>query len=387
MERRYDMDWLRVLAFGLLILYHVGMFFVPWGWHIKNNWEYEWLQYPMVFLNRWRMPLLFIISGMGTYFSLGKRTGGQFAGERILRLLVPLVFGILVIVPPQVYIERIAHGQFTGSYLDFWPAQAFIGEYPTGNLSWHHLWFLPYILVYSLVLLPVFLYLRPRPNCSILNLMRRLCATRFGLYWLAVPLLQLEWFLDPFFPITHGLVDDWFNLVYNLVLFLYGYLLVAVRANFWQNIQQYYRNYLAVGIMAFICFITIIHFEDGWQRHFPEAVFNQVNMLSWVFGLFGLAATYLNKPSKAIAYCNRAVYPFYILHQTVIIVLAYFIINKDWALAPKFLYLSVGTFGICWLLYEFVIRRIDFLHLVMGVKAERKKVVVKQEVKNRVPAG
>jgi peptidoglycan/LPS O-acetylase OafA/YrhL len=95
----------------------------------------------------------------------------------------------------------------------------------------------------------------------------------------------------------------------------------------------------------------------------------------------------LNKPSKAIAYCNRAVYPFYILHQTVIIVLAYFIINKDWALAPKFLYLSVGTFGICWLLYEFVIRRIDFLHLVMGVKAERKKVVVKQEVKNRVPAG
>ena len=142
--RRYDIDWLRVLVFGLLIFYHVGMFFVPWGWHIKNNIIYEWPMWPMRFLNQWRLPILFVISGMGTYYALNKRNGWQFAGERIKRLLVPLLFGMAVIVPVQVYAERVVNGQFNGSYFDFWPSQAFEGVYPVGNLSWHHLWFLPF---------------------------------------------------------------------------------------------------------------------------------------------------------------------------------------------------------------------------------------------------
>ncbi len=133
--RRYDLDWLRVIAFALLIFYHVGMFFVPWSWHIKNNETSEWLTLPMWFLNQWRLPLLFVISGMGTYFSLQKRTGGQFMRERVIRLLIPFVFGMLFIIPPQVYIERLANSQFTGSYFDFWPSEAFIGTYPEGNIS------------------------------------------------------------------------------------------------------------------------------------------------------------------------------------------------------------------------------------------------------------
>ena len=105
--RRNDLDWLRVLVFALLIFYHVGMFFVPWGFHIKNNIIYDWLRYPMVFLNQWRLPILFVISGMGTYYALQKRTGLQFAFERIKRLLIPLIFGMLFIVPPQVYLEKL----------------------------------------------------------------------------------------------------------------------------------------------------------------------------------------------------------------------------------------------------------------------------------------
>src|SRR5690606_16631767 len=105
--RRYDLDWLRVIVFGLLIFYHVGMFFVPWGFHIKNNSIYDWLRYPMLFLNQWRLPILFVISGMGTYYALSKRSARQFALERINRLLLPLAVGMLFIVPPQIYIERI----------------------------------------------------------------------------------------------------------------------------------------------------------------------------------------------------------------------------------------------------------------------------------------
>ena len=120
--RRYDLDWLRVLVFLLLIFYHVGMFFVPWDWHIKNDRLYQWLEYPMLFINQWRLPILFVISGMGTSYALAKRTGKQFAWERIKRLLLPLAIGILLVVPPQVYFERLASGQFSGGYCCFWPA-------------------------------------------------------------------------------------------------------------------------------------------------------------------------------------------------------------------------------------------------------------------------
>lgn len=372
MERRYDLDWLRVIAFALLIFYHIGMFFVPWGWHIKNNMTYEWLEYPMIFLNRWRMPLLFIISGMGTAFSLGKRNAFQFSTERFSRLFIPLLFGILVIVPPQVYIERIAHLQFTGSFLDFWPSHAFEGKYPTGNLSWHHLWFLPYILVYSLLLLPVFIYFRKHPYNKLLQFVTKLTQTRFGLYSLIVPLLLIEWFLDPFFPVTHSLFDDWFNFFFNLTLFFYGFLLISVQKPFFETVQKYYKTYLITGITAFSVFIFIIMiYPDGIVRHFIEAVFNQINMWSWILALFGLASVFLNRKNNLILYCNRAVYPFYILHQTVIVILAYWLMNNNWSLLVKFSTLVVGTFTICWVLYEFLIKRFFLLNLVMGVKPKR----------------
>ena len=148
------------------------MFFVPWGWHIKNNVIYEWFAVPMYFLNQWRIPILFVISGMGTYYALGKRSRKQFSRERLRRLGFPLLIGMLLIVPPQVYIERIAHAQFTGGYFDFWPSQAFTPVYPEGNLSWHHLWFLPYLLIFSLILVPIFYRLRKNPQNRFTNWIR-----------------------------------------------------------------------------------------------------------------------------------------------------------------------------------------------------------------------
>ncbi|HEU0137727.1 MAG TPA: acyltransferase family protein, partial [Flavobacterium sp.] len=119
--RRYDLDWLRVLVFGLLIFYHVGMFFVAdWQYHLKNNITYEWIKYPMMLVNQWRLPILFVISGMGTSYALANRTGFQFAYERTKRLLIPLIFGILVVVPPQVYFERLAQGRINMGYMEYW---------------------------------------------------------------------------------------------------------------------------------------------------------------------------------------------------------------------------------------------------------------------------
>jgi len=371
--RRYDIDSLRVIVFGLLIFYHVGMFFVPWDFHIKNSVTYEWLKYPMIFLNRWRLPLLFVISGMGTFFNISKRDGCGFAKERFVRLFIPLVAGILFIVPPQVYFERLDAGQFSGNYFEFWPLKAFIGVYPEGNFSWHHLWFIPYLLLYSLVLTPIFLYLRNNPQAWLMRKMKKLVAYKLGLYALAILPFCADFYLTPYFPSTHALVNDWHNHAIYCLLFFYGFLLVALKDVFWENVKRNRRLYLITGIVAYV----LMMFIEFWTDSFPnkKIVFIFIGVIfgwSWILTCIGYAATYLNKPSRILAYANEAVYPFYILHQTVMVALGYYLKNVDMVFAAKFSVMAVGTFGISWLIYEFGIRRYTWIRPLFGMKIHEK---------------
>lgn len=373
--RRYDLDWLRVIVFGLLIFYHVGMFFVPWGWHVKNNVIYDWLRWPMWFLNQWRLPILFTISGMGTYYALGKRTLGKFAWERFLRLGIPLVAGMLLIVPPQVYFERLAEGTYSGSYLQYYTSVAFDGVYPEGNLSWHHLWFLPYLLLFSWVLSPLFIYLRNH-GAKFIDGVKRMLQKPLRIYLFVIPLYFVEALVEPFFPVTHALVDDWFTIIFNIILFFYGFVLIATGNIFWESLPQLKHKALVIGIVAFSGQVIIwLLFEDGYVIHFTEALLKVVNIWSWILVLFAYAAQCLNRPSKGLAYANRAVYPFYILHQTVTVGIAYYLMDLDWGLLPKAFLLIVGTFGISWLIYDIVILRIPWLHPLFGLKKEKGKKI------------
>ncbi|WP_210423639.1 acyltransferase family protein [Croceivirga thetidis] len=369
--RRYDLDWLRVIVFALLIFYHVGMFFVPWGWHIKNNVIYEWLRWPMIFLNQWRLPILFVISGMGTYYAFSKRNLKQFSWERFLRLGIPLFVGMLLIVPPQIYIERIAHGQFEGSYLDFYSTALFRGgPYPEGNISWHHLWFLPYLLLFSLVLGPVFFRLRNKSS-RLLKWTKKQILKPLGLYIFIIPLFFVEGFIEPFFPTTHALVGDWFTISFYILLFFYGFLLIAAKEVFWESLENIKKKALIIGIVAFtlmICRWLFIE-RDEIVEHLVEAFLKVVNLWSWILVLFAFAAQWLNKPSKKLAYANRAVYPFYILHQTVTIIIAYFLMDLEWNFFIKASILIIGTFGISWLIYDLIILRISILHPLFGLKS------------------
>ena len=379
--RRHDLDWLRVLVFGLLIFYHVGMFFVPWGFHIKNNNIYEWLIYPMLFVNQWRLPILFVISGMGTYFALNKRTGFQFTKERIIRLYIPLTVGMLLVVPPQVYIERLVNNQLAIGYFDFWPFQSFVGIYPEGNFSWHHLWFLPYLLIFSLLLLPVFLYLKKHANSILLKKFTLLASKPFGLFWLLIPLFLCEAFLEPIFNVTHALIDDWFNFTSSLILFFYGFLLIAVKDTFWKTVEENRAKYLISGIISFTVLITLIFgFQDSTIVHYTEALVKVFNIWTWIMALFGYASKYLNKSNKILSYANEAVYPFYILHQTIMIVIGYFLMDLDWNFVTKFSLMTLGTFCGSWLLYEFLIRRWKLIRPLFGLKPSfRKKGRVKKQ--------
>lgn len=388
--RRYDIDWLRILVFALLIFYHVGMFFVPWGWHIKNDTEYRWLQFPMLFVNQWRLPILFVISGMGTWFALGKRTGIRFTKERLYRLGVPLLFGMFMIVPPQVYLERLDRGQFTGGYFDYWPVHAFTGIYPEGNLSWHHLWFLPYLLLFSLVLLPLFLRMRKHPENRVALWLKKVVSSKYGIFGFVLPLYLAEAFLEPFFPVSHALIGDWFALVNFGLFFLFGFLLIHVRKQFWETVTRNRRHYLVLGIVSFILLLLRwLYVKDNTLVHFSEAAVKVINIWSWILVLFGYAARYLNKPGKWVAYANQAVYPFYILHQTITIMMAYTIMDLQWGLFAKFAVLVVATFGLSFVIYEFLIRRIKILWPIFGLKSKYavKAVPEKGREAVTVPAG
>lgn len=372
--RRYDIDSLRVIAFGLLIFYHVGMFFVPWWFHIKNPITYEGLTYPMLFLNQWRLPLLFVISGMGTYYALTRRSGFQFTKERIKRLFVPLIVGMVFIIPPQVYFERLDKGQFAGSYFfDYWPQVALNGVYPEGNISWHHLWFILYLFIFSIVLVPLFLYLQKHPDAWIIRKIKTISLKYAGLYIFTVPLFLWQILLAPYYPQTNGLINDWYNLINYGTLFFFGYILISLKDTFWTSVTQNRQKYLVSGIISFpllMCLWYVI--GDFAGKEYITALVRVFNSWSWILTLFAYSAIYLNKPSKILSYANEAVYPFFILHQTVMMALCYYLKDIDMDFFPKFSILSIGTFGISWIIYEFGIRRYSLIRPLFGMKPKAK---------------
>jgi glucan biosynthesis protein C len=162
-ERRHDIDWLRVLAMLSIFLFHCARFFDYEDWQVKNNQLDIGMSVFVGFLVQWIIPLFFVLSGLSIYYSLSYRTRGQYVKERFKRLAIPFLFGTFVIlIPLQVYIERVSHSQFVGSFIEFYP-HYFDGFYAFGgNFAWMglHLWYLEILFIFSLITLPLFLYLR-----------------------------------------------------------------------------------------------------------------------------------------------------------------------------------------------------------------------------------
>ncbi|WP_057938085.1 acyltransferase family protein [Algoriphagus resistens] len=363
-NRRYDIDWIRVIVFDVLILYHIGMFFVPWDWELKNNELVEWLRWPMLFVNRWRLPILFVISGMGTRFALSHRSGKQFAGERFTRLFLPLLAGTLIVVPPQIYLGRIAEGYDYSSYITFYP-QFFSGVYPIGNFSWAHLWFLPYLLLMSLAAIPLFLYLRRQDNVFVLALKKWITKSPLALYLFIIPLFLIEVYLEPYFPVTNSLVGDWYALVHFFTCFIAGFILICIGDEFWVAVKKIKNVAILIGVISFP---TMLWMWENYMSIFWIPLFASFNRWSWILAIIGYAATFLNKKSKVINYRNRAVYPFYILHQTLIIIIGYYLIENSMHYGWKMLLMLIGTFGGCWFLYELVLKRVKILYPFFGIK-------------------
>ncbi|EGF93473.1 acyltransferase family protein [Asticcacaulis biprosthecium C19] len=378
--RRYDLDWLRIIAFGLLIFYHIGMFYVTWGWHVKSDQASSAIEPLMLVVNPWRLELLFFISGVATRFLADKMPTWKLAGSRFNRLFWPLVFGMAVIVAPQAFYEIKTDLHYSGSYLEFW------GKYLTGYgewcdhegcltvPTWNHLWYVAYLLAYSLIFALIWPLLKRIP----MQWAKSLPAW----VYLAVP-VALYWFcngyLEPRFEETHAFVGDW--AVHTIS---FGFFILGVMAAKFDRLFEIARRLrwlsLATGLAAYamIAWLRYLYFagklpiplEIAWPLgtfiESSQAVFLMVTLL-------GFARQHLSNADGPIRRTlTEAIFPFYIVHQTITVVAAYELNQLHWPLAIEATALVVITFGGCWLSYE-IVRRIPLLRPLFGLTYKAKR--------------
>ncbi|GAB3313512.1 hypothetical protein GCM10027299_00620 [Larkinella ripae] len=378
--RRYDLDWLRVFAIVILLFYHTGMIYVSWGFHLQSPETSPLFEDIMRWLHRWRMPLLFFISGAGTYYALRKRTNGHYARERFNRLFVPLLFGMFVIVPPQIYYEWLFRGRFSGSYAEFYPNVFGFQPYQEGGrggaFSWHHLWFILYLFLYSLISIPLFRYLKSAGGQRWLDRIEILLKKPGGAMTFVLPIIASQVLLRPFFPDdTHALVNDWAYFVFNLLLFWSGYVLVS-RPQFARFLSEQRRFFLFGTLLCTIYLYASRAYIDrhpDLEAQLPWETLYHLNVtcLTWFSVLTSVAYgfRYLNVDRPILPYLTEAVYPFYILHQTAIIVLGFYVLKSEqFGIYGGFWLISLSTLLLCGTVYWFLIRPFRVTRFLFGLK-------------------
>jgi glucan biosynthesis protein C len=350
-ERRHDIDWLRVIAIGLLLIYHIAIIFQPWAMFIgfmRSEETLEALWTPMTMLNVWRIPLLFYVSGMGFYFAMRKRNWKQLLLERTKRILLPFAFGIVAITPLHLFIFQ----NYYNMPLGYYPHQG-------------HLWFLGNIFVYVLLLLPIYYYLKTHENGKIKKMLASLMSHPGG------PLL-----LSLFFVIEVVLVkpqlfalyaQTWHGFFNGFLAFFFGFIFVYSGQTFWQTVLKWRWLYAGLAIILYCTRFVLFGFEA------PNYLM-AIESNCWIFAVFGFGYRYLNKPSKALSYLSQAAYPVYIIHMFVLYAGALIILPLDIPILLKFIGIVTFTGLACYLIYEFIIRRIGFLRPLFGLKWTFNKV-------------
>jgi peptidoglycan/LPS O-acetylase OafA/YrhL len=384
-QRRFDLDWLRVLAILTVFIFHSGRFFDRMDWHVKNPITYLPMQTWTMFLASWMMPLIFVISGASLYFALGKI--GKFVKDKVLRLLVPLVVGVFTHVALGVYLERLTHHQFTGSFFEFYP-NYFQGMYGDGgNFAWMglHLWYLLVLFVFTLALAPVF-YLLKGWGRKVLEWIGNFFALPGMFYLLALPVAWIMIKVNPQFTWGERAWGGWSLLGY-IPFFLYGFILFS-NTKLQESIKQF-------RWVSLVLAVTCTFFLARENAHYGSAVFGSrgymivnglfgANAWLWSVTVFGWGMKRLNFQNKFLTYANEAVLPFYILHQTVLLCVGYFVVRWEIPVAVKFAIISSSSFLLVMMIYEFLVRRWNVMRFLFGMRVKAKAQVVNPKVISQV---
>lgn len=358
--RHYGMDWLRVGAFALLILYHVAMVFVVWDFHIKADPPVRWISWPMLALNPWRLTLLFVVSGYASRALLARSAGregrglGWFARNRSARLLVPLAFGMIVIVPPQPWVELVVKYGYPAGFAHFWANDYFLFRKigPLDVPTWNHLWFVAYLWVYTMLLAGAVALLGRR------SLQRGFDRVFGGPGALFVPLAWLVavhgwWFVMA--RETHALFGDWVAHAMYLPAFLFGFGLARSEATM-AAIVRWRLPALALAVLGYAAVIAI---ETRWPGatpvprwvYAPYGVVHALQQWGAIVALIAFAERHWNRDHRWRPTLTEAVFPFYIIHQTIIVVVMFWIVNAGLPWGAEFAILLAATVAGCWAFY------------------------------------
>lgn len=347
--RRYDIDWLRVIAIGLLLIYHIAIVFQPWGVFIgfmQNNEPLDSLWIPMAMLNVWRIPLLFFVSGMGVSFAIRKRNWKQLLLERTKRILVPFVFGIITIVPVHIFI---------------W--QKYYSQDLVYNASPGHLWFLGNIFIYVVILAPVFFYLKRNQDGKIVKGLQKLFSNPLGLLLITAFFVLETVLVNPKPYELYAMTPHGFYL--GFLAFFFGFCFVISGDAFWKTVLKWRWLFLIIALSLY--FIRLVIFElvaPGYLFAIESCV--------WIFTVLGFAYKYLNRPGKTLNYLSQAAYPVYILHMIFLYWGSSLILPLALPALIKFIIIIAFTATGCFAGFE-VIRRMNFLRPLFGLKPETRK--------------
>lgn len=380
-ERRHDLDWLRIIAFGLLILYHVGMFYVTWSWHVKSSRASELIEPLMRLINPWRLTLLFLVAGAATRFMADKMSLMEFTRSRMLRLFPPLLLAAFVIVPPQSYfevVEALREIQEPSPAQNLW-LENFYAKYVTASGHWcdqegclitptyNHMWFVAYLIIYTLALVPLIPLLGKLPrSVSILIKGPGLILAP----WMFMFLLRVTLF--PIFGETHYFWNDWYLHALYFAIFVFGFA-IAKYQPFFERCAALRWMALAVAFTTWALLVAYLNvsWEAGASPHsWARIVFRGVRELqAWaaIIAMVGFAYCHLRDAEGPIKrLLTQAIFPFYLIHQTIIVVTAYYLDDLHLSLVVEVpLLLAITALG-CWLFFELG-RRVPVLRVWIGL--------------------
>lgn len=349
-NRRYDIDWVRVIAIGLLLIYHSAIGFQSWGVMIgfittDKPWPSLWT--PMSMLNVWRIPLLFFVSGMGVFFAIQNRNWVQLILERTTRILLPFLFGICAIVPVSVSLWQYYYG---------WDV--------TYSVTPGHLWFLGNIFLYVIILSPVFFYLKKNYSGHIARITRKIFGSIAGLGLLFLMFILEAIILEPapyeLYAVT------WHGFSLGLIAFGFGFAFVYSGDAFWKLVMTWRWLFLAIALCLYLYRMTQF-------TYFPPAYVPAIESVSWIIAVFGFASRYLNRPGPVLSYLGQAAYPVYILHMIFLHLGSLFIFRTTMPIPAMYFIVLLFTLAGCFATYE-IVRRSALLRPLFGLGFKKRLV-------------
>jgi peptidoglycan/LPS O-acetylase OafA/YrhL len=387
--RLHYLDWLQVLAvLGVFLFHAVHPFDDLADWHIKNAERSALATFFVGFFNLCGMPFFFLMAGVTSWFSLRRRTPGRYAGERVSRLLIPFIIGAIVLTPIQAYYEFTHKGWWKGgSFVEFVLSSEartfFYTKYNSitfspqifGDLG-YHLWFLGYLFSFALIALPVFLWLSHDSGKRFIASLAPLAKWRGGLLVFVIPLMLIRFILQPFFPEYTG----WADFFFLLFFFISGYILIADE-RFMRAIRRDWRLHLILGIACTLFFCSVAAgvpvyawlWSPGTPGFYVSHALWSINSWCWTVFMLYIGMRFLDHANQWLLYGREVSYAFFLLHQPVIIFIAFYAVQWNAGITLKLSVVVPGSLLVTLGLVE-LFKRTKVLRGLFGMKTRRREM-------------